>query len=164
MARRKKERVIRQQPDRRANRTILIRTLVLMGIFGVAVFVPLFFQLWNIQIEEYDKYRELVADQQTKDSTVEANRGTIYDSTGTPLAISVPSTMSATISPDRRASRPTTTRNFCSRLGVFSLSHWQYEAVNLTRSMGVSASPGVPPMVPRMPEMDLISVMVVRGF
>ncbi len=88
MAYRKKNREIRQQPDRRANRTILIRTLILMGIFGLAVFVPLFFRLWQIQIEEYDKYRELVADQQTKDSTVEANRGTIYDSTGTPLALS----------------------------------------------------------------------------
>lgn len=88
MAYRKKDRVIRQQPDRRANRTILIRTLILMGIFGLAVFVPLFFRLWQIQIDEYDKYRELVADQQTKDSTVEANRGTIYDATGTPLALS----------------------------------------------------------------------------
>ena len=88
MARRKKERLIRQQPDRRANRTILIRTLVLMGIFGVAVFVPLLIQLWRIQIQDYDDYRERVADQQTKDSTVEANRGTIYDSNGEPLALS----------------------------------------------------------------------------
>ena len=54
MARRKKERLLRQQPDHRANRTILIRTLILMGIFGVAVFVPLFFQLWKIQIQDYD--------------------------------------------------------------------------------------------------------------
>ena len=88
MARRKKERLLRQQPDHRANRTILIRTLILMGIFGVAVFVPLFLQLWKIQIEDYDYYRGLVADQQTKDSTVEANRGTIYDSNGVPLALS----------------------------------------------------------------------------
>ncbi|WP_130870314.1 penicillin-binding transpeptidase domain-containing protein [Intestinimonas massiliensis (ex Afouda et al. 2020)] len=88
MAYKKKDRVIRQQPDRKANRTILIRTLILMGIFGVAVFVPLFFRLWQIQVDEYDKYNELVADQQTKDSTVEANRGTIYDSNGVPLALS----------------------------------------------------------------------------
>ena len=88
MARRKKERLLRQQPDHRANRTILIRTLILMGIFGVAVFVPLFFQLWKIQIQDYDYYRGLVADQQTKDSTVEANRGTIYDSNVGPLALS----------------------------------------------------------------------------
>ena len=88
MARRKKERLLRQQPDHRANRTILIRTLILMGIFGVAVFVPLLIQLWKIQIQDYDDYRERVADQQTKDSTVEANRGTIYDSNGVPLALS----------------------------------------------------------------------------
>lgn len=88
MAYRKKDRVIRQQPDRRANRTILIRTLILMAVFGVIVFIPLFFRLWRIQVEEYDQYKELVADQQTKDSTVEANRGTIYDSNGVPLALS----------------------------------------------------------------------------
>ena len=88
MPRRKREEPVRRQPDRRANRTILIRTLVLMGMFGVAAFVPLFFQLWNIQIQDYDRYRELVADQQTADSTVEANRGAIYDSAGVPLALS----------------------------------------------------------------------------
>ena len=88
MAYKKKDRVIRQQPDRKANRTILIRTLILMGLFGVAAFIPLFFRLWQIQVDEYDKYNELVADQQTKDSTVEANRGTIYDSNGVPLALS----------------------------------------------------------------------------
>ena len=88
MPRRKREEPVRRQPDRRANRTILIRTLVLMGVFGVAAFIPLFFQLWKIQIQDYDRYRELVADQQTADSTVEANRGTIYDSAGVPLALS----------------------------------------------------------------------------
>src|SRR5690606_31638266 len=32
-------------------------------------------------------------------------------------------------------------------------------AVNFTMSIGVNASPGRPPMVPRIPEMDLINVM-----
>ena len=88
MLRRKREGPVRRQPDRRANRTILVRTLVLMGMFGVAAFVPLFFQLWSIQIQDYEYYRERVANQQTADSTVEANRGTIYDNAGVPLALS----------------------------------------------------------------------------
>ena len=32
-------------------------------------------------------------------------------------------------------------------------------AVNLTVSIGVNESPGLPPIVPRIPEIDLISVM-----
>ena len=71
-----------QKPDRRANRTILVRTLFLMGIFGVVAFVPLFVKLYQIQITEHDKYEQMAIDQQTRDSTVSANRGTIYDSKG----------------------------------------------------------------------------------
>ena len=77
-----------QSTDRRANRTILGRTLFLLVIFGVIAFVPLFVKLCQIQIVDHDKYEELAIDQQTRDSTVSANRGTIYDSNGTPLAIS----------------------------------------------------------------------------
>ncbi|MCI8527366.1 MAG: penicillin-binding protein, partial [Oscillospiraceae bacterium] len=83
-----RKRQIQQNPDRRANRTILIRTLFLMGIFGVVAFVPLFVKLYQIQITEHEKYKQMAIDQQTRDSTVSANRGTIYDSKGTPLALS----------------------------------------------------------------------------
>ena len=36
--------------DRRANRTILLRTLVLMALFGIGAFIPLFGKLYAIQI------------------------------------------------------------------------------------------------------------------
>ena len=89
MAYRKKgNREVRQRPDRRANRTILIRSLVLMGVFGLVAFVPLFFKLWQIQISQHEYYQELAVEQQTRDSTVTANRGTIYDSQGAVLAMS----------------------------------------------------------------------------
>ena len=42
----------------RANRTILVRTLFLLTLFGVAAFVPLLVRLWQIQIRDYDKYQE----------------------------------------------------------------------------------------------------------
>ncbi len=84
----RKNRVVHQQPDRRANRTILMRTLFLMAVFGVAAFIPLFVKLYQIQIRDQDYYEQLAIDQQTRDSTVSANRGTIYDSKGTVLAMS----------------------------------------------------------------------------
>ena len=84
MARRRVNREIRQQPDHRANRTILVRTLCLMVIFGVVAFVPLLAKLYEIQIVKYDEYTARALDQQTRDATVSANRGTIYDSKGTP--------------------------------------------------------------------------------
>lgn len=75
MADRKRKRMVQQQPDRRANRTILVRTLFLLTLFGVAAFVPLLVRLWQIQIRDYDKYQGMAVEQQTADSTVEANRG-----------------------------------------------------------------------------------------
>ena len=78
MAERKHRRVV-QQPDHRANRTILVRTLILLAVFGVAVFSPLFVRLWQIQIRDYDRFQELAVEQQTGDSVVAAQRGVIYD-------------------------------------------------------------------------------------
>lgn len=78
----------RQQPDRRANRTILGRTLFLMLLFGVAAFVPLFVKLYDLQIRQQEELQAKALNQQTRDSVVAANRGTIYDSTGSPLAMS----------------------------------------------------------------------------
>ena len=74
--------------DRRQNRTILGRTLFLMGVFGVMAFVPLLWKLWQIQIVDHEFYEELAIDQQTRDMLVTAPRGTIYDSQGNILAVS----------------------------------------------------------------------------
>ena len=87
MAERKHRRVA-QQPDHRANRTILVRTLILLAVFGVAVFIPLFVRLWQIQIRDYDRFQELAVEQQTGDSVVAAQRGVIYDRNGEVLAMS----------------------------------------------------------------------------
>ena len=83
---------IRQFPrpgrDRRANRTIFWRTASLMVVFGFLVFLPLLWQLWNIQITSHEKYEQMAIEQQTRDTAVAANRGTIYDTKGNILAIS----------------------------------------------------------------------------
>ena len=84
--------------DRRQNRTILGRTLFLMGVFGIAAFIPLFYKLWQIQIVDHEYYQKLAIEQQTSDMLVTAPRGTIYDTNGNTLAVSV-SVQNVVISP-----------------------------------------------------------------
>ena len=74
--------------DRRANRTILLRTLVLMALFGIGAFIPLFGKLYAIQITEHENYQKRAIEQQTRDNAVSASRGRIIDSSGTILATS----------------------------------------------------------------------------
>ena len=78
----------KRENDRRANRLILGRTLTLMILFGVVVFIPLFWKLWDIQIVKHDFYEEKAVGQATRDYTVSADRGGIYDANGNPLAMS----------------------------------------------------------------------------
>ena len=80
--------------------------------------------------------------------------------TFTPQPSKVPSTRSFTISPDNLASLPRTTVSL--RPGFLPTSHFAYEAVNFTASRGVRLSPIGPPIVPLIPEIDLISV--IYGF
>ena len=78
----------RKQQDRRANRNILYRIVFFMAVFGVALFIPLVVQLWKIQITEHDTWTERAANIQTRDVSVSASRGSIYDASGRTLAMS----------------------------------------------------------------------------
>lgn len=98
MAQRSQEGKQNGSGDRRANKTILGRTIFLMAVFGVVTFVPLFWKLWQVQIAGHDRFEEMAIDQQTSDLTVTAPRGTIYDSKGNILAISA-SVQNVIISP-----------------------------------------------------------------
>ena len=73
---------------RRANRTIQLRTLLLLAIFGVGVFVLLFAKLYQWQITQHERLQSLAVSQQTLKTAVEASRGTIYDRNGNILAMS----------------------------------------------------------------------------
>ena len=77
-----------RKPDRRANRSLLLRVVFLLAVCGVAAFAPLFWKLYQLQIVQNDYYTQLANDYQTSDVTVTANRGTIYDKNGNILAIS----------------------------------------------------------------------------
>jgi stage V sporulation protein D (sporulation-specific penicillin-binding protein) len=70
------------------NKTILRRTLILMSVCGVVAFFVLAVKLYQIQIIQHDALEEKAVEQQTRDSTVAAARGTIYDINGKVLAMS----------------------------------------------------------------------------
>ncbi len=84
----KQERAKREAAGKRANRTVFWRTVFLMFVFGVALFVPLFVQLYRLQIVQHDELQQRAIDQQTLDQSVSAARGTIYDRNGNVLALS----------------------------------------------------------------------------
>ncbi len=77
-----------KQSDQKANRDLQIRTLILMVVFGVGVFIPLMIKLYQVQILEHEKYQGMAVQQQTKDTIVAPPRGTIFDRNHKALAIS----------------------------------------------------------------------------
>ena len=83
--------------------------------------------------------------------------------TSKPMLISVPQTTWLTISPEMRASRPTTILRRYLRLTTFSRKLAK-AATDLAISTGLSVSPLRPPIVPRNPEIDLIKVILFFYF
>lgn len=71
-----------------SKRLIFRRTAILMAICGFGMFLPLIGQLWVLSVELHDDYGSRAASQQTKNVTVTANRGNIYDTNGNILAMS----------------------------------------------------------------------------
>ena len=74
---------------RRANRIIQNRTMILMAVLGVLVFLILVIKLFSLQILRHDELEAKALDQQTRSTEVAATRGTIYDRNGTALAQTV---------------------------------------------------------------------------
>lgn len=71
-----------------SKRAIFRRTIFLMGVCGVLMFVPLAWKLWDIAIVHHDEYQKMAAQQQTKDYTISARRGNIYDRNKNLMAMS----------------------------------------------------------------------------
>ena len=55
------------------------RILAVMAVLGILAFVPVGMQLYKLMIREYDYYSALALRNQTRSTTVTANRGNIYD-------------------------------------------------------------------------------------
>ena len=79
--------------------------------------------------------------------------------TSTPTPIKEPATRWFTISPEIRASRPTTI--FTDFFSLFCLIQIAKAELNFTISIGLNPSPDLPPIVPLIPEIDLINVTVI---
>ncbi|MPN04603.1 hypothetical protein SDC9_151846 [bioreactor metagenome] len=79
--------------------------------------------------------------------------------TSQPIPVRVPVMILCTILPDIRASLPTTI--FGLAFPVEFLINRAYADANFTMSTGVRLSPTRPPIVPLIPDMDLISVIAL---
>lgn len=113
MAERKKRR--KSDAARWANQTIRNRTLLMMGLLGVAVFVALVVKLYNLQIVRHEELQERAVAQQTRSAVVTASRGTIYDRNSYPLAISA-TAETVCISPlDLERNKDTQDRDYVAR-------------------------------------------------
>ena len=55
------------------------RILVIMALLGVIAFIPTALQLYRLMVRDYEYYSNLALRNQTRTTTVEADRGTIYD-------------------------------------------------------------------------------------
>ena len=55
------------------------RILIVMAVLGAAVFLPIFAQLWSLMVDQYGYYSDLALRNQTRTTTVTADRGDIYD-------------------------------------------------------------------------------------
>ncbi len=55
------------------------RTVLLMFLCGIVAFIVLILQLGKIMISQHDKYESAAVEEQVRSTTVNASRGTIYD-------------------------------------------------------------------------------------
>ncbi len=72
----------------RPGKSILSRTLILMAVCGIAAFAVLIGRLYQLMILEHDTYERMAVEQQTRETSVQADRGDITDRNGNLLAIS----------------------------------------------------------------------------
>lgn len=69
-----------------ASRAMRIRTLILVAAFLIFGFGLLIYQLYVLQIRDYETFRVDATMQQLSDTTIPATRGSIYSATGALLA------------------------------------------------------------------------------
>ena len=65
------------------------RILLIMALLGLVAFVPVAWRLYSLMIENYDYYADLALRNQTRTTSVAADRGKIYDRNMNLLASSV---------------------------------------------------------------------------
>ncbi len=73
---------------KRPNKILVGRTLTLMAVCGIVAFLVLAVRLYHVMITQHDYYEGKAVEQQTRETTIHAARGTIYDTNGKILAMS----------------------------------------------------------------------------
>ena len=84
----REQREDRLERNRHSKRLVFRRSLILMLVCGIGLFIPLVIQLWNISIRDHDFYQQRATQQQLMDVSVSAHRGEILDANGEVLAMS----------------------------------------------------------------------------
>jgi stage V sporulation protein D (sporulation-specific penicillin-binding protein) len=67
------------EKTQKPNRVIVSRTLILLIVCGVLAFIVLIGRLYKVMIVDHDRYESAAVEQQVRETTVNASRGTIYD-------------------------------------------------------------------------------------
>ena len=82
------ERTRKQNPPSSPNAMMLRRTLFLLMVCGIVAFLVLALRLFKLQVIDHNFYETKAIDQQVRETTVTAARGTIYDTNMKILAMS----------------------------------------------------------------------------
>ena len=64
------------------------RTLFLLAVCGIVAFIVLVIQLYKVMIIDHDRYQSQAVEQQVRETSITASRGTIYDTNMKMLAVS----------------------------------------------------------------------------
>lgn len=71
-----------------SKRLVFRRTVALMLLCGVGLFIPILHQIWDISINHHDEYQARAAEQRLLSVKVSSARGDILDTNGNVLAVS----------------------------------------------------------------------------
>lgn len=69
----------RKYNPEKANRQMLGRTMIILVLCGVLLFIPVLFQLFGMMVLDHDKYESDAINNQTRSTAIAAKRGIIYD-------------------------------------------------------------------------------------
>ena len=81
---------VKKKTAQKPPRAMRLRTMFLLALCGVAAFVLLGVKLYDVQIKNNARYEGLALDNQLRQTTITASRGTIFDTNGKILAVSAP--------------------------------------------------------------------------
>jgi len=80
----------KKKTEKKLSRALLVRTLFLLAVCGIAAFIVLAVRLYDVQIVNNAYYESRTLNNQLRETMIVATRGTIYDVNGKILAMSGP--------------------------------------------------------------------------